>query len=77
MLSSLGQHAIVGMLSHLIFIAITWRVMQAVNFDPLIRKSRVTEARILLVFVTIVIGTGVSRFFLDILSWSQNLTFLF
>lgn len=65
------------MISHLFFIAITWHVMQTVNFDPLIRKGRLVEARILIMFITIVIGTGVSRFFLDILAWSQNLSFIF
>ncbi|WP_404455833.1 DUF1146 family protein [Virgibacillus necropolis] len=74
---SFGQLAITSMLSHLIFIAITWHVMQTINFDPLIRKGRALEARILLLFVTIVIGSGVSRFFLDFLNWSQNLTYLF
>lgn len=74
---SFGQHALIGMISHLFFIAITWRVIQTVNFDPIIRKGRVIEARLLLLFLTIVIGTGVSRFFLDFLTWSQNLSFLF
>ncbi|WP_430790215.1 DUF1146 family protein [Virgibacillus flavescens] len=74
---SIGQMAIISMISHLFFIAITWHVMQTVNFDPLIRKGRLVEARILIMFIAIVIGTGVSRFFLDILAWSQNLSFIF
>lgn len=74
---SIGQLALASMISHVIFIYLTWRVVQMINFDPLIRKGRGTEARILLVFITIVIGTGVSRFFLDILQWSQDLIYLF
>ncbi|HLS60686.1 MAG TPA: DUF1146 family protein [Virgibacillus sp.] len=74
---SIGQYAIIGMISHMIFIYLTWRVLLGINFDPLIRKGRVTEARILLVFLTIVIGTGVSRFVLDILQWSQDLLYFF
>lgn len=77
MFDSIGQNAIISMISHLIFIAITWRVVSTINLDPIIRKGRVTEARILLLFITIVIGSGVSRFFLDFLTWSQNLTYLF
>lgn len=73
----IGQLAIVSMLSHVIFIYLTWRVLSAVNLDPLIRKGKVTEARILIFFLTITIGTGVSRFFLDILQWSQDLMYLF
>ena len=73
----IGQIAVISMISHLIFIYLTWRVLTAINFDPLIRKGKVTEARILLFFITIVIGSGVSRFFLDILQWAQDLMYLF
>ncbi|GGB56092.1 DUF1146 domain-containing protein [Virgibacillus dakarensis] len=74
---SIGQLAIVSMISHLIFIFITWKVVQTINVDPLIQKGRITEARILLLFITIVIGSGVSRFFLEFLQWSRDLIFLF
>ncbi|WP_164667588.1 DUF1146 family protein [Virgibacillus doumboii] len=77
MTSSIGITALISMISHLIFIYITWRVVTTVNFDPLIRKGRETEARILIMFITIAIGTGVSRFFLEFLQWSQDLMFLF
>ncbi|SDQ13337.1 conserved hypothetical integral membrane protein [Virgibacillus subterraneus] len=76
-MSSIGLTALISMISHLIFIYITWRVVTTVNFDPLIRKGRETEARILIMFITIVIGAGVSRFFLEFLQWSQDLMFLF
>lgn len=74
----IGQIAIISILSHIIFIYLTWKVIvNTVNIDPIIRKGRVTEARILLLFITIVIGSGVSRFFLEILQWSQDLLYLF
>lgn len=74
---SIGQFAVTGMLSHIVFIVITWYVMQSINFEPLLRKNKTTEARILLLFISIIIGTGVSRFFLDILQWSRDLLYLF
>ncbi|WP_010531590.1 DUF1146 family protein [Lentibacillus jeotgali] len=77
MFSSIGITAIISMISHLIFIYITWRVITTINFDPLIRKGRETEARVLIMFIAIVIGTGVSRFFLEFIQWSQDLLYLF
>jgi len=74
---SIGFFSIIGMTSHIVFIYITWLAMQGVNIEPFVRKNRVTEAKILLVFITIVIGTGVSRFVLDIIQWSQDLIYLF
>lgn len=73
---SIGQIAVISIMSHLIFIYLTWRVVLTINVDPLIRKGRVKEARVLLLFITIVIGSGVSRFFLEILHWSQDLIYL-
>ncbi len=74
----IGQLAIISILSHIIFIYLTWKVIvNTVNIDPLIRKGRVTEARILVLFLTIVIGSGVSRFFLEIFQWSRDLMYLF
>lgn len=72
-----AQFAFIAILSHVIFIYITWRAMLGINFEPLVRKNRVTEAQVLLIFIAIVIGSGVSRFVLDIVRWSQDfLTFL-
>ncbi|QGH36334.1 DUF1146 domain-containing protein [Gracilibacillus salitolerans] len=77
MMQSLAQEGLIGMLSHLIFIVITWQVLQALNFDELFRKNKVYEARILVIFITIAIGSTVSNFFLDFLQWSQQLIYLF
>lgn len=74
---SIGQMALISIISHIIFIYITWRLVLAMNFEPIIKKGRTTEGRIFLLFLTIVIGTGVSRFFLEILRWSSDLIYLF
>ncbi|MDX8047623.1 DUF1146 family protein [Gracilibacillus sp. S3-1-1] len=77
MMQSLAQEGLIGMLSHIVFIVITWQVIQALNFDELFRKNKVWEARILIVLITIAIGSTVSHFFLDFLKWSQQLIYLF
>ncbi|WP_174614927.1 DUF1146 family protein [Virgibacillus ihumii] len=74
---SIGQMALFSMISHLVFIFITWRVMQTINFDPLIRKGRAMEGKIMLLFIAIAVGTSVSNFFLSFLQWSSDLVFLF
>ncbi|KGX87300.1 MULTISPECIES: DUF1146 family protein [Pontibacillus] len=75
-MEEIGYQSLTNMLSHIVFIIITWRILQAVNLDGIIKKGRVFEARLLMMFLTIAIGTTVSRFFLDYLQWSQNLKFL-
>jgi len=75
-METVGYQSLTNMLSHIVFIIITWRILQAVNLNGIIKKERVFEARLLMMFLTITIGTAVSRFFLDYLQWSQNLMFL-
>lgn len=75
-MEAVGYQSLASMISHIVFIIITWRILQAVNLDPIIKKGRVFEARLLMMFLTIAIGTTVSRFFLDYLQWSQNIQFL-
>lgn len=74
---SIGYSAIIGMISHVIFIYITWKAMIALNVEFLIKKNHVTKARILLILISIAIGSLVSRFVLDIIQWSQDLIYLF
>ncbi len=74
---SIGYMALVGIISHVFFIYVTWTAMQGINFDFIVRSNKVTEARIVIIFLAIIIGTGVSNFVLDIIRWSQDLIYLF
>ncbi|MFD1334628.1 DUF1146 family protein [Oceanobacillus iheyensis] len=74
---SVGQMALISIFSHLFFIYMTWRLVMALNIDYIFKKGRSGEARVFLLFLTIVIGSGVSRFFLEVLQWSGDLSYLF
>lgn len=39
-MEDVGQQAIVGIVIHLFFIAVTWWALLAVNIDPLIKKGK-------------------------------------
>ncbi|WP_371925888.1 DUF1146 family protein [Halobacillus sp. A5] len=71
------EEAIMSMTSHIIFIIITWKVLQAVNLDAFFRKGKVFEIRVLMILITIAIATSVSNFFLDLINWSSSITYLF
>src|SRR5690625_1052867 len=74
---AVGQMALISIISHIVFIYLTWRVMISINFDPIIRAGKASEAKFFLFFIAVFIGSGVSRFFLEILQWSQDLIYLF
>ncbi|WP_173918585.1 DUF1146 family protein [Halobacillus sp. Marseille-Q1614] len=71
------EEALLSMTSHVIFIIITWKVLQAVNLDAFFRKGRVFEIRVLMILITIAIATSVSNFFLDLIRWSNSIAYLF
>ncbi len=77
MFVQLGQQAILGIIIHLVFFAITWWALQALNFDKFLRANKVFQARLLYILLTIALGSLVSNFFLDYLSWSTNLSYFF
>lgn len=77
MLAGFGYQALLSIVSHLIFIIITWWAIQAVQIEKLLKPNRVFQARVLLIILTVVIGSAISNFFLDYLIWSQQLPSLF
>ncbi|WP_251554673.1 DUF1146 family protein [Neobacillus muris] len=71
-----GQIALISILSHLLFIGISWWALQAIRLDKLLRPNHIFQARMLYILLSIVIGSSVSNFFLDYLQWSQQLPLL-
>src|SRR5699024_590655 len=55
-MASIGINSVIGIISHIFFIAITWRLMLSVNFDVLISKNRIDEVRLLYIFFIFVFG---------------------
>ena len=77
MLVGVGQQAIMTLCSHLFFITVTWWALQGFQLEKLIKKNKVIQARLLMVLLTIAVGSAVSNFFLDYLFWSQRIPALF
>ena len=73
---SIGYMAVISMISHVLFIYITWFAVQSINVEFFIQKGKVREARLLMILITIAIGVTVSNFVLDLLNWSQDLLYL-
>ncbi|QTJ35120.1 hypothetical protein B8A39_00720 [Dolosigranulum pigrum] len=75
----MSAHAIrpiVEVMSHVLFISITFWGMQALRTDNWIKKHHIPQARVLIIFLTIAIGYLVSSFFMDILFFSHNIQYL-
>ncbi len=74
---AIGQEALLGIVSHLFFIAITFYALQAFMAEKLFKKNRVFQIQLIYILLSIAIGSAVSNFFLQISNWSGKLPYLF
>lgn len=77
MYNLIAQQAVLGIISHLFFIGVSFYALRAVMLDKFLKSNHVFQVQILYIFLSIVIGTTVSNFFLTISSWSNQLPYLF
>lgn len=77
MLDDIGISSLLSIVSHLLFIGLSWWALQALDFERFLRKNRVAQARLLYLLLAIAIGSIVSNFFLDYLFWTQRIPYLF
>ncbi len=74
---SIGQEALLGILSHIFFIAITFYALQAFMLEKIFKKNKVFQIQLIYILLSIAIGTTVSNFFLQVSNWSGKLPYLF
>lgn len=74
---AVGQEALMGILSHLFFIAISFYALQAFMLEKLFKKNKVFQIQLIYILLSIAIGSLVSNFFLQISGWSGQLQYLF
>ena len=76
MTQTFGINAVLTIMSHLVFILITWRSLIALKFDNFLKANRVRESQVLLFFIAVAIGYLVSSCFLSLVEAVKNLTYL-
>jgi uncharacterized integral membrane protein (TIGR02327 family) len=54
----------------IVFIGLSWWALQSFRFEKILKHPNGAQAKLLQIFLSIVIGYEVSRFFLDYLGWS-------
>lgn len=68
---------LLAIISHVFFIGVSFYALRALKLEKLIKKNHVFQAQILFIFLSIIIGTAVSNFFLELSYWSGRLPFIF
>lgn len=72
-----SEQAVVAILANVFFIGISFYALQALMMDKIIKKNRVFQAQLFYILTSIMIGSSVANFFLNLTNWSNQLPFLF
>ena len=75
-MSFLGVQSSLGIVSHIIFIMMSFWALRGIRIENWIKKGHERQARVLYIFLSIVIGYTVSSFFLEFISLSKSLPYL-
>lgn len=74
---SLGFQAMVGLVSHIFFIGITFYALQAFRLEQIFKKGKTFQIQLIYILLSIAIGSSVSNFLIDFTSWSRQLPYIF
>lgn len=72
-----SEQAVMAIFANIFFIGISFYALQALMVDKIIKKNHVFQAQLLFILASIVIGSTVATFFLNLTSWSNQLQYLF
>ncbi|QOT01379.1 DUF1146 domain-containing protein [Brevibacterium sp. JNUCC-42] len=76
-LGSNGLYSLMMIIISVICIGISWWAIQAFRFDLFVKRADSAQTKLLQILLSIVIGHGVARFFMDYLGYSLLLNQLF
>lgn len=72
-----SEQALIAILANVFFIGISFYALQALMMDKIIKKNRVFQAQLFYILTSIMMGSIVANFFLNLTNWSNQLPFLF
>ena len=73
----LGSTGLINIFLSLVFIWISWWAIQCFRLDLFVKDYKRPQVKALQILVSVALGHGVARFFMDYLGWSMMLKQLF
>lgn len=72
-----SQLAMMHIILHFLCIGLAFWVLRGVRIELLFNKGEIGRMRLLLILLSILIGTGMSNFIMDIFRYTQEASLLF
>ncbi|WP_251518261.1 MULTISPECIES: DUF1146 family protein [Staphylococcus] len=72
----MGQFSIVHLILHVVCICIAYWALNAIRLDKIFKNGFALQVQVCMIFLAILLGTGVSNFIVDLLEFSTQIKFL-
>lgn len=72
----IGTNAVLSLVSHIFFVGVAFFALQSLMYEKIFKKGKTFQIQLLLILVSVALGTAVSNFFLQFVNWSQQLQYL-
>ena len=72
-----GQQALMNIIAYIIFIGMALYALQGLRIEQLFKKGKTFQIQLFYIFMSIVIGSTVADFFLNFLSWSKTIPYIY
>lgn len=76
-MSSIAIEGIVHILLSITFIGLSWWALQIVRWDRILSKPNSAQAKLLIIFISIIFGLFLTEFFVSYFNWSSLIKYLF
>ncbi len=76
-MTSFAIEGIIQIILSIIMIALSWWALQIVRWDLFLLTPNSPQAKILVIFLSIIVGSLVANFIMQYFSWSNLIKYLF
>lgn len=76
-MSSVAIEGLIHILLSILFIGLSWWTLQIVRWDLFLSKPQSAQAKLLVIFISIIFGLLLTEFFISYFNWSSLIKYLF
>ena len=77
LLAEAGQQALMNVMAYIVFIGIALYALQGLRIEQLFKKGKTFQVQLFYILMSIVIGSVAADFFMNFLTWSQTIPYIF
>lgn len=77
LLAEAGRQALTNIMAYIVFIGISLYALQGLRIEQLFKKGKTFQIQLFYILMSIVIGSVAADFFINFLTWSRTIPYIF